>query len=214
MDTLLTPEFWSGQIAGAIQNWAVVIPLLFVAGVIGWQWKGSNDDVEIKALRAQQKELEELAEDRRKQALEHTAEEDKKIAIMKAELDALRKLIESREPHTALYTILTAVEQETGALAVINSAIRQILSTEVFNNSPVFGSPTVTENKTKSISSPSEKPPLISEKEISGSGTGRFTRLWKTSFLGWTAVELSGRRDAPSTDGNAAYDRDVRRYSD
>jgi hypothetical protein len=137
MDTLLTPEFWSGQITGAMQNWAVVIPLLFLAGVIGWQWKGSNDDVEIKALRAQQ-ELEELAEDRRKQALEHLAEEGKKLAIIKAELDGLRKLIESHEPHTALYTILTAVESETGALAVINNTIHQILSAKIFNNSPVF----------------------------------------------------------------------------
>jgi hypothetical protein len=145
MDTLLTPEFWSGQIAGAIQNWAVVIPLLFLAGVIGWQWKGSNDDVEIKALRTQQKEIEEFAEDRRKQVLEHTAEESKKIAIIKAELGVLRKLIESHEPHTALYTILTPVEQETNALAVINSTIHQILSAEIFNNSPVFGSAAVTE---------------------------------------------------------------------
>jgi hypothetical protein len=143
MDTLLTPEFWSGQIAGAIQNWAVVIPLLFLAGVIGWQWKGSNDDVEIKALRAQQKELEELAElaeDRRKQVLEHTAEEGKKIATTKAELGGLRKLIESHEPHTALYTILTTVEQETSALAVINTTIHQILSAEIFNK-PQFLAP-------------------------------------------------------------------------
>jgi hypothetical protein len=86
MDTLLTPEFWSGQIAGAIQNWAVVIPLLFLAGVIGWQWKGSNDDVEIKALRTQQKEIEEFAEDRRKQVLEHTAEESKKMRLLKPNL--------------------------------------------------------------------------------------------------------------------------------
>jgi hypothetical protein len=106
----------------------VVIPLLFLAGVIGWQWKGSNDDVEIKALRAQQKELEESAEDQRKRVLEHTAEESKKIAIIKAELGGLRKLIENHEPHTALYTILTPVEQETSALAVINSTMHQILS--------------------------------------------------------------------------------------
>ena len=53
MDQLLTPEFWKGQIEVATSAFWVVIPLLLIAGMIGWKSKGIIDKRKIRGLRAE-----------------------------------------------------------------------------------------------------------------------------------------------------------------
>jgi chromosome segregation ATPase len=49
MDQVFTPQFWQEVIAKA--PW--VIPSLLIGGLVGWKWKGANDDGEIRGLRAE-----------------------------------------------------------------------------------------------------------------------------------------------------------------
>ena len=52
MDQVFTPQFWQDQFAViGSAPWAI-IPLLLIAGLVGWKWKGTIDDGEIRALRA------------------------------------------------------------------------------------------------------------------------------------------------------------------
>jgi hypothetical protein len=53
MDQLLTPEFWKVQIEVVTSALSVVIPLLLIAGMIGWKSKGFIDDRKISGLRAE-----------------------------------------------------------------------------------------------------------------------------------------------------------------
>jgi dsDNA-specific endonuclease/ATPase MutS2 len=53
VDQLLTPEFWKAQIEVATSAPWVVIPLLLIAGIIGWGSKGIVDDRKIKGMMAE-----------------------------------------------------------------------------------------------------------------------------------------------------------------
>ena len=53
MDQLLTPEFWKVQIEVATSVFWVVIPLLLIAGMIGWKSKGIIYDRKLRGLRAE-----------------------------------------------------------------------------------------------------------------------------------------------------------------
>ena len=53
MDQLLTPEFWKAQIEVASSALWAVIPLLLIAGIIGWKSKGIVDKRKITGLRAE-----------------------------------------------------------------------------------------------------------------------------------------------------------------
>jgi hypothetical protein len=53
MDQVLTPEFWKVQIELATSAFWIVIPLLLVAGIIGWKFKGIIYDRKLSDLRAE-----------------------------------------------------------------------------------------------------------------------------------------------------------------
>ena len=53
MDQLLTLEFWKVQIEVATSSLWVVIPLLLIAGIIGWKAKGIINDRKIRGLRTE-----------------------------------------------------------------------------------------------------------------------------------------------------------------
>ena len=53
MDQLLAPEFWKAQIEVASSAPWVVIPLLMIAGIIGWRSKSIVDDRKIKGMMAE-----------------------------------------------------------------------------------------------------------------------------------------------------------------
>jgi hypothetical protein len=53
MDQILTTQFWHDQWTVITSAPWLVIPLLLVAGFVGWKWKGANDDGEIRGVRAE-----------------------------------------------------------------------------------------------------------------------------------------------------------------
>jgi hypothetical protein len=53
VDQLLAPEFWKAQIEVAASASWVVIPLLLIAGIIGWKSKSAVDDRKIRGMRAE-----------------------------------------------------------------------------------------------------------------------------------------------------------------
>jgi hypothetical protein len=53
MDQILTPEFWEAQIEFARSASWVVIPLLLIAGIIGWKSKRIVDDRKIRGMMAE-----------------------------------------------------------------------------------------------------------------------------------------------------------------
>jgi hypothetical protein len=48
MDQIFTSQFWHDQWTVITSAPWLVIPLLLVAGFVGWKWKGANDDGEIR----------------------------------------------------------------------------------------------------------------------------------------------------------------------
>jgi hypothetical protein len=52
MEQIFTTQFWRDQFAVVASAPWTIIPLLLIAGFIGWKWKGINDDGEIRELRA------------------------------------------------------------------------------------------------------------------------------------------------------------------
>ena len=53
MDNLLTSQFWHDQWAFVMNAPWIIFPLLLTAGFVGWRWKASNDDGEIRGCRAE-----------------------------------------------------------------------------------------------------------------------------------------------------------------
>ena len=53
MDQLFTRQFWHDQWAVVASAPWVIVPLLLIAGLVGWKAKGIIDDGQIRGLRAQ-----------------------------------------------------------------------------------------------------------------------------------------------------------------
>jgi hypothetical protein len=52
MDQIFTTQFWHDQWTVITSAPWLVIPLLLVAGFVGWKWKAASDDGEIRELKA------------------------------------------------------------------------------------------------------------------------------------------------------------------
>jgi hypothetical protein len=50
---LFTPEFWQSLPGVALRAWVIIIPLLLIAGYVGWTIKAWVDGREIRGLRAE-----------------------------------------------------------------------------------------------------------------------------------------------------------------
>jgi chromosome segregation ATPase len=53
MDQVFTGKFWQDQWGVVMSAPWLILPLLVIAGSIGWRWKASNDDGEIRGFSAQ-----------------------------------------------------------------------------------------------------------------------------------------------------------------
>jgi hypothetical protein len=82
MDQIFTSQFWHDQWAVVTGAPWVVIPLLLIAGFVGWIWKGANNKDEISALKAHI----ELTKERLKYLGEAKAELEQEYKELKAEL--------------------------------------------------------------------------------------------------------------------------------
>lgn len=122
---ILRPEFWSGQVAVAMQAWAIFIPLLITFVFAAWKIKSAVDDGEIRALNAHKGFLEAQLE----RLGDHNLLEAKTIANMQSELGKLRKLVEARAQPSALEPIIKTAETIAVALATANSTTHRIINT-------------------------------------------------------------------------------------
>jgi chromosome segregation ATPase len=143
MEQIFTTQFWQEAIAEA--PW--VIPPLLIGGIVGWRWKGANDDGEIRELRARVEtaaERLELADeklelaDERYEAIvnqvnelkEKIAQQDKVIAELENELKktaiAPVRLNELAASNTEIKKSLTDLSTSTSNLGRTLEIIRGI----------------------------------------------------------------------------------------
>jgi hypothetical protein len=123
MSVLFDPEFWSGHFAGAMHNWPVVIPLLLLAAFIGWWWRGSNDEGEVRGVRAKNEALEahlSLAKDQNVSGM-------KAMHEFRSELAVLRKRMDEKDP--ALTPLVITAERSAGLVEASTTAVGHTLTT-------------------------------------------------------------------------------------
>ena len=121
---ILKPEFWSVQVAGAMQHWAIVAPLLLLVFLIAWKIKSAVDDGEARELKARNGFLVTQLQ----QARDKNLGGAKEIADIQHEIAELRQLIAANAQASALEPIIKTVETTAGALAANNMATHHILS--------------------------------------------------------------------------------------
>jgi hypothetical protein len=52
VDQIFTSQFWHDQWDVIAKAPYLIVPLLLIAGFVGWKWKGANDEGEIRELKA------------------------------------------------------------------------------------------------------------------------------------------------------------------
>lgn len=127
MQTLLSADFWSDQIAAAFQAWAIWIPLI-LAFVVASKAIAAKKMRELSAYT-------EAVESRLQLARDLNAGERNTLASLRAEIDALRQLIEAqpksrtRRP-SEVETTLKVVNTSAATLAMANTTTDHVLTAE------------------------------------------------------------------------------------
>jgi hypothetical protein len=119
----LTPEFWKAQwdVIGAAP-W-VVVPLLLVAFAVAWRWKGSIDNGEIKALRAER----DLYKSHSDLAKDESASIDRDLARLRQDIEEIKRANSAGDQVSVLIRVRDA-EQRATTIATSNNEIRQTVS--------------------------------------------------------------------------------------
>jgi hypothetical protein len=135
MNQIFTSQFWQEVIARA--PW--VIPSLLIGGLVGWKWKGTNDDGEIRGLRAEVKGLldvtaqrlelarqkYEAVVDRENELNDTIARQEKVIAELKKVGVAPPRFAELSTSSTDIKNALTNLSTSTTSLGqALNGATR------------------------------------------------------------------------------------------
>jgi hypothetical protein len=129
MDQVFTTQFWHDQFAViASAPWAI-IPLLLIAGFVGWKWKATNDDGEIRELRAKADaaaERLELAREKYQAVVGELNELRDKIAKLDTKIAKLKKgaitsdqFDELKFSSTKIKNSLTNLSTSTGSLGEV-----------------------------------------------------------------------------------------------
>jgi hypothetical protein len=126
MDQIFTTQFWHDQWSVITSAPWLVIPLLLVAGFVGWKWKAANDDGEIRELRAKADaaaERLELAREKYQAVVGELNELRDKIAKLDTKLAKLKKgaitsdqFDELKFSSTKIKNSLTNLSTSTGSL--------------------------------------------------------------------------------------------------
>ncbi len=104
LEQLFTAAFWKAQWAVVASAPWLIVPLLLVAGFIGWRWKASNDDGEIRGCRAER----DAARGQLQLAHDKHGVLDEEIARLKAQVSEQNKMIsELRTEEPARYQFET-----------------------------------------------------------------------------------------------------------
>src|SRR5262249_8637606 len=123
MQTLLSTEFWSTQIAAAFQAWAIWIPLI-LAFVVASGIKKAITAKKLRELLA----YTDAAESRLQSARDLNAREANTLARLRAEIVSLRRLIEAQPKSTVVETALEVVDISAARLAMANSTTDHVLT--------------------------------------------------------------------------------------
>jgi hypothetical protein len=126
MDQIFTSQFWHDQWTVITSAPWLVIPLLLVAGFVGWKWKGANDDGEIRGLRAEinaaaqrlelAREKYEAVANQVNELREKVAQQDKVIAELKKTAIAPVRVDELAASNTEIKRSLTDLSTSTTIL--------------------------------------------------------------------------------------------------
>jgi hypothetical protein len=121
MEQLFTAKFWHEQLAVVMMAPWLIIPLLCIAGLIGWTIKSAIDGGEIKALR----ERRELAHDKYEMVAARVIELEAKVAQQDVEIAELRRTLppsarvnQLATSNTEIKNLLTALASATTDLGV------------------------------------------------------------------------------------------------
>jgi hypothetical protein len=130
IDQLLTVEFWQSLPGVALRAWAIIIPLLLIAGYVGWTIKGWLDGREIRGLRAEintaDRQLK-LAQDEQKavtapvEILNNTKLEDD-VAALTTKVAQIESLI----PQSLFSQLNNQLVRVASTTAVVTSTAREL----------------------------------------------------------------------------------------
>jgi hypothetical protein len=123
METLLSPNFWSDQIAAALKGWAILIPLILALWA-AFKIKLAKTKKEMRQLRA----YTEAVESRLQLARELNAGDAKAIAEIRAEVVGLRQLIKAKARRSRVEPIIEEVDASAATLAMTNRTTDHVLT--------------------------------------------------------------------------------------
>jgi hypothetical protein len=123
METLLSTDFWSDQIAAALKAWAILIPLVLVLWA-AFKIKIAKTKKEMRGLRA----YTEAVESRLQLARELNAGDAKAIAEIRIEVDGLRQLIKAKARRSRVEPTIKGVDASAATLAMNISTTDHVLT--------------------------------------------------------------------------------------
>ncbi len=125
METLLSPDFWSDQIASAAKAWAILILL-----VLGFWATLSIKRVKTREEMDRLKAYEQLVESRLQLARDLNSGETKAIVEIRSELDRLRQSMAANAEPRVLEQIIREVDASAATLVMASSATNHVLTAE------------------------------------------------------------------------------------
>ena len=125
METLLSPDFWSDQIAAALKGWAILIALSLALWAT-FKIKFAKTKKEMRRLRAHS----EAIESRLQLARDLNAGDAKAIAEIRTEVDGLRQLMKAKARRSTVEPIMEEVDASAATLAMTNRTTDHVLTAE------------------------------------------------------------------------------------
>jgi hypothetical protein len=125
METVLSHDFWSDQIAAALKGWAILIPLILILWA-AFKIKLAKTTKEMRRLRA----YTDAVESRLQLARELNAGDAKAIAEIRTEVDGLRQLIKAKSRRSKVGPIVEEVDASAATLAMTNRTTDHVLTAE------------------------------------------------------------------------------------
>ena len=132
MDRLLAPEFWEtlGRVVRELPF--IIIPLLLIAGFLGWKMKSAQDDGEIRALKADKEAAEtrlKLAQDKQETVTMRLKELEPLARISPsaiAELQMKFAQMKSSLPERVKAILLPELDKIAGNSAVVATSVHNL----------------------------------------------------------------------------------------
>jgi len=143
MDQVFTAQFWHDQFAViASAPWAI-IPLLLIAGFVGWKWKATNDDGEMRKLRARvdtAAERLELAREKYQAVVGELNELRDKIAKLDTKIAKLKKGAITSDQFDELKFSSTKIKNSLTNLSTSTGSLGEVLRPVDFKGGSTSGS--------------------------------------------------------------------------